>query len=477
MQDVRSGENRNTASEFEPGRRRLGARVMSRAGYGGLIALLLFSVVEAYRVQSTLSRQNIEVYREYVKQDEALIRLRRYVWQGSVYARDFFLRPDADRAAVFRSQIRQLRNDSFGDVATLKIPERSYGEVKAMLTEFWDTLERASASMVGVTGEDAYAYVQREIVPRRSAAGDAFLELSTAGRQAVENSEIEFAQVRRAAGRDILLILGITLLLGVAVAAYSIWRTGTLERESARNYQIVAEARRDLKRLSTRLIDIQEEERARLSRELHDEIGQVLTAIRIEISQSLSSAGRAPEAHERLERARQLVERAVRTVRNISLLLRPSALDDLGLVPALQWLSDDFSNRTGMECAFAEEGVQEALPDAVKTCAYRVVQEALHNCEKHSAASLVRIQVRQTASTLDLEIEDNGRGVNLSSAGMPLQNTGSGLLGMRERAAMLGGRVAIRSAVGAGLKLALSIPLAGENQVPRAAAASGEGSL
>jgi signal transduction histidine kinase len=473
MHEVSREEDRAHAPEPQPGRRSLRTRLISRAGYGGLIALLLFSVVEAYRVQSTFSRQNIEVYREYVKQDEALVRLRRCVWLGSVYARDFFLRPDAGNAAVFRSQIRELRNESFSELAALKIPERSNHSVKTMLTEFWDTLERAADSMVGVKGEDAYAYVQKEIVPRRSAAGGAFLELSAASRQAVENSEVEFAQVRWAAARQIFLILGFALLLGVALAAFSIWRTESLERESARNYESVAQARRDLKRLSNRLIDIQEEERARLSRELHDEIGQILTAIRVEISQSLTAAGAALEARERLERARQLVERAVRTVRNISLLLRPSALDDLGLVPALQWLSDDFSSRTGIQCAFTEEGVQDALPEAVKTCAYRAVQEALHNCEKHSAASLVRIRVRQTAAALDLQIEDNGRGVNLGTAGMPLHNAGSGLLGMRERAAMLGGHVAIRSAAGAGVNLALSIPLEGENPMPRAAAAQG----
>jgi signal transduction histidine kinase len=453
------------------------SRFVSRAGYGGLIALLLFSVVEAYRVQSTHSRQNIEVYRGYVKREDALARLRNSVWQGSVYARDFLLRPNADQAAVFRSQIQDLRNTSLSEIASVKIPERRNEEIRAKLIEFWDTLEQSAESMVGVKGEHAYRYVQQEIVPRRNAARDALRELSAADRQAVEDSEIQFADGRKAAADQILLILGVSLLLGMAVAAYSIWRTENLERQSARNYAIVAQARRDLKRLSMRLIEIQEEERARLSRELHDEIGQILTAIRIEISRSLTPAGPSPEAYERLSRARQLVERAVQTVRNISLLLRPSALDDLGLVPALQWLSDDFSARTGIRSAFSEEGVCEALPETVKTCAYRAVQEALHNCEKHSAASLISISVRQTASAMDIEIEDDGRGADLGSAGMPLYNAGSGLLGMRERVAMLGGCLAISSAPGAGLKLALSIPLPAANDMPQSAKAAGGGSL
>jgi signal transduction histidine kinase len=162
----------------------------------------------------------------------------------------------------------------------------------------------------------------------------------------------------------------------------------------------------------------------------------------------------------------------VQTVRNISLLLRPALLDDLGLVPALQWLLEDFERRSGVSCEFSEHGVQDVLPDSVKTCVYRVVQEALHNCEKHAEASQVRVAVRQVADQIGIEIEDNGRGLELNTKGMPGRNAGLGILGMRERAARVGGEITLESSPGRGTRISLQIPLVGmtgsNDRVPQA---------
>ena len=150
----------------------------------------------------------------------------------------------------------------------------------------------------------------------------------------------------------------------------------------------------------------------------------------------------------------------VQTVRNISLLLRPALLDDLGLTPALQWLAEDFEKRSGVVCEFSEEGVDDLLPDSVKTCVYRVAQEALHNCEKHAGASHARVAARQRDGEIRIEIEDNGRGLELDSKGMPGRNAGLGILGMRERAARVGGVLTLDSAPGRGARVSLRIPLA-----------------
>jgi signal transduction histidine kinase len=156
-----------------------------------------------------------------------------------------------------------------------------------------------------------------------------------------------------------------------------------------------------------------------------------------------------------------LAGKTVQTVRDISLLLRPALLDDLGLTPALQWLLEDFERRSGVACEFSEEGVQDLLPDSVKTCVYRVVQEALHNCEKHAEASQVRVVVRQSADHIHVEMDDNGRGLELNTKGMPGRNAGLGILGMRERAARVGGVLALESSPGRGTRISLQIPLAG----------------
>ena len=167
------------------------------------------------------------------------------------------------------------------------------------------------------------------------------------------------------------------------------------------------------------------------------------------------STGPHAELRERLARARSLAERIVQSIRNISGLLRPALLDDLGLVPALQFQLEDFLRRSGIQCEFTEDGVEDRLPDAVKTCVYRVVQEALHNCEKHSGARKVRVTVRQLDDCLLAEVEDDGRGF----ASNAQRSTGLGLLGMRERTANAGGTLMIDSAPGHGTRIALRIPL------------------
>ena len=183
----------------------------------------------------------------------------------------------------------------------------------------------------------------------------------------------------------------------------------------------------ELQQLSARLLEVEEEGRRRLSRELHDEIGQTLALLQIEISHAQAMLAAQPAAaRERLQRARELAERTVQTVRNISVLLRPALLDDLGLVPALQFQLEDFLRRSGIACEFVEEGVADHLPDSVKTCVYRVVQEALHNCEKHSGARKVRVAVRQLPDCLVAEIEDDGRGFAVNQQRMPRRTAASG---------------------------------------------------
>jgi signal transduction histidine kinase len=193
---------------------------------------------------------------------------------------------------------------------------------------------------------------------------------------------------------------------------------------------------------------------------LHDGIGQLLTALRIEISHLGHEGGELKAAdRERLQRARALAEEAVRNTRDIALLLRPSHLDDLGLEAALQWQTEDFARRTGIECQFRAEGLDEDLPDAWKTCVYRIVQESLHNCEKHAAPKQVRVRMKQEAASLSLEVQDDGVGFEVDAKGAPLRAVGLGLVGMRERAAMLGGELHIASAPGHGTTVRVDLPI------------------
>jgi signal transduction histidine kinase len=172
---------------------------------------------------------------------------------------------------------------------------------------------------------------------------------------------------------------------------------------------------------------------------------------------------RLPEVRENLARARDLAEQTVRTVRNITLLLRPSLLDDLGLGPALQWQAEEFKRRTGVSCELTEIGLQEDLPEAVKTCVYRVTQEALHNCEKHASATKVRVKVEQTRNLMTVEVVDDGVGFQRPLDGADLKEAALGrmsfgILGMRERAASLGGKLHMFSTPGHGARVILELP-------------------
>jgi signal transduction histidine kinase len=175
-----------------------------------------------------------------------------------------------------------------------------------------------------------------------------------------------------------------------------------------------------------------------------------------------------------LARARDLAERTVQNVRDISLLLRPALLDDLGLTPALQFQLEHFLRRSGIACEFTEDAVAEDLPDHVKTCVYRVMQEALHNCEKHSGASRVNVAVRQRDGSLLLEVEDNGRGFAYSAEEPLASGAGLGLLGMRERASLAGGSLIVESRPGHGTRIVLTVPLSPHSACPGTPASQSE---
>jgi signal transduction histidine kinase len=147
------------------------------------------------------------------------------------------------------------------------------------------------------------------------------------------------------------------------------------------------------------------------------------------------------------------VENTVRVIRNMSLLLRPSMLDDLGLVPALKWQAREMSKRSSMDVIVDTHAVSDDIPDEHKTCIYRVVQEALHNCSRHSQASTVRIHVEQKSEVLSLSIEDDGKGFDVK------HSKGLGLLGIEERVARLGGTFEARSAPGIGTALLVTLPM------------------
>ncbi len=212
-----------------------------------------------------------------------------------------------------------------------------------------------------------------------------------------------------------------------------------------------------LRLLSQRILQVQEEERARIARELHDQLGQELVALKIEAVSLAEKLANYPVLRDRARAVLALAERLDATSHRIAVSIRPEVLDELGLAKAVQWYAEDFERRTGISCP-VESLVEEIdLPKQTAICAYRIVQEALSNVWKHSGASQVRIKVTSKGNVLTVSVSDNGAGMDPKRS----PDTPSlGLLGMHERASLVGGKLTVkRNRGGHGLRVVAQLPM------------------
>lgn len=236
------------------------------------------------------------------------------------------------------------------------------------------------------------------------------------------------------------------------------------ERKAAEGELI--HSRTQLRELTSYLQSVREEERARISRELHDELGQTLTALKMELGwlrDRMPAASEVPRA--RVDRLVSIVDQAVVDLRRIAADLRPLMLDELGLVLAVQWLAQSLAGRhRDLELTLAFDREDLVYSGEVSTAAFRIVQEALTNIIRHSRARRADIRARHEAGELRLEIRDDGQGMDLAAS----QPGRLGLVGMAERARMLGGALAIESVPGAGTKVSVRLPLAAGKAVREA---------
>ena len=207
----------------------------------------------------------------------------------------------------------------------------------------------------------------------------------------------------------------------------------------------------ELSRLQYQFLETQEETARRFSHELHDELGQVLTAVKANLSALRHGSDKA-----RVDDCMALVDRAVKDVREMSQLLRPTILDDFGLDPALRTLTESFSQRTGIKTQYQSNIEGRRFRDIVETNLYRIVQEALTNIARHSEATSVTVTLFARKEQLELTVGDNGRGLEI---GKKRPGSGLGLAGMETRARGLGGTLQIESAEGKGLTIEVTCPI------------------
>jgi two-component system sensor histidine kinase UhpB len=220
----------------------------------------------------------------------------------------------------------------------------------------------------------------------------------------------------------------------------------------------LAEAQRRLSTLSSQLLATQEAERRHLARELHDEIGQTLTALKLNLQAAQALAG--PEGLAPLEESLGIVDRTIEQVRNLSLDLRPAMLDDLGLAAALRWYVNRQAKRADYVAELDLDDALPRLPPAQETMCFRVVQEALTNVARHAQASQVWIAIRGAGDKIGLSVRDDGVGFDVAAARQRAVHGASlGLLGIEERVRLVGGSLEIRSAAGKGAEIRVEFPL------------------
>ncbi len=214
----------------------------------------------------------------------------------------------------------------------------------------------------------------------------------------------------------------------------------------------------ELGELYAALQTVREDERRSLARELHDELGQVMTALRIDLNWLQQKLPPAPQVQAKLAAMEQLVDRTVDTVRRISEAMRPGMLDALGLSATLEHHAQKFEEQTGIVCGVAASHDDFGFDDQTAIAVFRIVQEALTNVARHAEASRVAISLSETGDEVLLVVQDNGRGMSEA----PSERKTYGLLGMRERAAILGGRIVIASKPNLGVRIEVGIPKAGK---------------
>ncbi len=213
----------------------------------------------------------------------------------------------------------------------------------------------------------------------------------------------------------------------------------------------------ELRLLSQRLVQIQEEERQNIARELHDQVGQVLTVLKLTLDRAMQLC--TPEVRKQLEDGVNNITELISIVRNISLNLRPAMLDDLGLLPTLFWHFDRFSAQTGINVDFKHSGLERRFPPDITITAYRIIQEALTNVARYAEVNRVSVRVWSTSRLISIIVEDKGKGFDPEAVDA---RTSSGLRGMQERVRLLGGTLSVESGTGTGTILTAELPVPAE---------------
>jgi signal transduction histidine kinase len=449
----------------------IGPRTALFGGFGALLILMGIISVDSLRTLRTIEASDAQVRRDFLLREHALAQVQSGLYESGNIVRDYlFVEVGQRTPEVARNELQSVRGEMYkslnGVLQSLPMGEkRPFQHLREELDQYWLRVD----SIVGGDNQEIHkrdsAFLRGQVLSQHGTVLGIAKEVSAINAAQLKESESRIASVFIQFRGRLLIAASIILALGLLLAATTILYIARLEKIAEEKYDESIRAQRELKGLSKRLVDAQEQERRAISRELHDEVGQSLSALLMDVENlSLEHADNSVFRNG-LKDIRVIAENCVNEIRNLALLLRPSMLDDLGLVDALEWQAREVSRRTGMLVTVVGANVEDNLAEEHKICVYRIVQEALNNSSKHAYAGNVRVILREESGHLKLAIEDDGQGFDSNRA------RGLGLVGMKERVAQLGGELKVDSVSGQGTKLHVDLPLTlefgGSNEVSK----------
>jgi signal transduction histidine kinase len=427
-------------------------------GFGATFGLWLVAGYYFSQRMHDVQLEAAAVNVRYMTAQEQLSTVRTQVLFGSLYVRDALLDPDPGALGGYRRRV-----------------EETYANVDALLREYVPILNSATerervdglrreidgfrTTLLDVLASDRRQWrrearlILSRIMPRRASVMEVSDEIQTLNRSAFVQQQNALADIYAASQRRIWETLGLAVAASLAIALLATVYVGRLETDLKRQRLKELQTTSDLQRLSTKLLTVQEEERRTIARELHDEVGQVLMAIKVEIALAQRRIEAAGGPDRLLDDAQSITDGALNTVRDLSHLLHPALLDDLGLPAALDWYLTGFGKRYGIVVELLHERMDERLAPEIEAALYRIVQEAMTNVAKHAHAALAIVYLRRADDSVLVTIEDHGVGFEPGHA-----RRGLGLIGIRERVAHLQGTVDVDAAPGLGTRLTIGLP-------------------
>jgi signal transduction histidine kinase len=441
--------------------RRLGSRAALFGGFGALLVLMAILCLDSLHTLEAFEIDNAQIRQDFLYRERTLGQIRAGLYASGEIMYDYILiESDQHAQDMLRTELQSIRNETAAALnACIQSlpPDKSepFRRLAVELQNYWSTIDPILA--LGTKEKEKKGLgnqVLRSDVPSQHAKILALTkEVSAVNDNDLKEADRRIAEVVTQFRRRLLMVAAIVFTLGLILAVTTIMYAGQLEKSVEEKYHESLQAQQELKKLSKRLVDAEEQERRAISRELHDEVGQALSALLVDVENLTEMSSEESTLRHGLHNIKTLAENCVNEVRNMALLLRPSMLDDLGLVAALEWQAREVSKRTGMLVDTVEENVSDNLPEEHRTCVYRIVQEALNNCSKHAYAKNVRVVVRQEPNHLRVSIEDDGRGFDANRV------RGLGLVGMNERVSQLGGVLKVDSDPTRGTRLRVDLPL------------------